>query len=243
MSSIATDNIRTCNDDSCAHCKHRNNSVFCNTSKENLEFMNTDKVCTTYKKGQVIFHEGTRAYGLYCISAGKIKISKNGDDGKEHIYRLAKPGDLIGYKALLSDSKYSASAIVLEETTVCFIPKERFLNVLSKDTNLSLDFMKLMSQELGRAEQKVAHLAQKPVRERLAEALLFVKETYGFDEDGKTLNVRLTRDEIANIVGTATESAIRLLSEFKRDGIIDLNGKNISVLDYNKLIKTANLQD
>ncbi|RQO30585.1 Crp/Fnr family transcriptional regulator [Taibaiella sp. KBW10] len=235
--------MNDCNDDNCVRCAHKNSSVFCNTSNESLDFINKEKVCTTYKKGQVIFHEGTRAYGLYCISSGKIKISKNGDDGKEHIYRLAKPGDLIGYKALLSDAVYSASAIVLEETTVCFIPKERFLKVLSQDANLSLDFMKLMGQELGRAEQKVAHLAQKPVRERLAEALLFIKETYGFDEDGITLNVRLTRDELANIVGTATESAIRLLSEFKKDGIIELNGKSIRLLDYNKLLKTANLQD
>lgn len=236
-------NEGSCLDENCNNCSHKQSSVFCNARKEELDLISKEKVCTNYKKGQIIFHEGMRSYGIYCINSGKVKISKNGDDGKEHIYRLAKPGDLMGYKALLSDTRYSASAIALEDTAVCFIPRDQFMGALTKDNNLALDFMKLISLELGRAEQKVAHLAQKPVRERLAEALLFVKETYGFDEDGQTLNVRLTRDEIANIVGTATESAIRLLSEFKKDGIIDLDGKRIKVLDFNRLLHTANLQD
>ena len=236
-------NSFNCPEDNCSNCSHKQSSVFCNTGKEQLDQISEEKSCTQYKKGQIIFHEGMRSYGIYCISSGKIKISKNGDDGKEHIYRLARPGDLVGYKALLSDTRYSASAIALEDTAVCFIPRDQFMSALTKDNNLALDFMKLISLELGRAEQKVAHLAQKPVRERLAEALLFVKETYGLDDDGQTLNVRLTRDEIANIVGTATESAIRLLSEFKKDKIIDLDGKRIKVLDFNRLIHTANLQD
>ena len=103
--------------------------------------------------------------------------------------------------------------------------------------------MRFISTELNKAETKVAHLAQKPVRERVAESLLFIKETYGLEADGVTLNVRLSREEIANIVGTATESAIRLLSEFKKDGIIELEGKKIKIVDSLKLIKTANLQD
>jgi CRP/FNR family transcriptional regulator len=103
--------------------------------------------------------------------------------------------------------------------------------------------MKLLSTDLQRAELKITHLAQKPVRERLAETLLFIRETYGYEQDGITLNVRLSRKEIANLVGTATESTIRLLSEFRKDGLIDLDGKKISFLDMQGLVKTANLQD
>ena len=137
----------------------------------------------------------------------------------------------------------SASAVALEDTKICFIPKELFVNVLKLDTGLAFEMMKLLSDELHKAEIKLTHLAQKPIRERLAETLLFIKETYGFEEDGITLNVRLSREEIANLVGTATESAIRLLSEFKKDGMVELDGKKIKILSQKQLVKTANLQD
>lgn len=227
----------------CQHCSKRFSSVFCKAENDSIAAINDQKICSQYKKGQVIFNENGHPFGLYCINSGKIKISRNGDDGREIIVRLAKAGDIIGYKSLLSAQRYTASAVALDECSVCFIPKDLFLTVLKKDANLSLELMSLLSAELSKAETKLAHLAQKPVRERVAETLLFIKETYGLEEDGSTLNVQLSRDEIANIVGTATESTIRLLSEFKKDGIIELVGKKIRVLDNAKLIRTANLQD
>ena len=145
--------------------------------------------------------------------------------------------------AQISGHINSASAVALEDTQVCFIPKDLFINVLKHDTGLAFEMMKLLSDELHKAELKITHLAQKPIRERLAETLLFIKETYGFEEDGITLNVRLSREEIANLVGTATESAIRLLSEFKKDGMVELDGKKIKILKHKELIRTANLQD
>nr|MBP6660142.1 Crp/Fnr family transcriptional regulator [Chitinophagales bacterium] len=163
-------------------------------------------------------------------------------EGKEQIVRMAKPGDIIGYKALLSGDRYSATAAALEDCNVCFIPREIFLVILQKDASLSFEMMKLLSNELKRAEEKITHLAQKPVRERVAETILFLKETYGLDTENQ-INVALSREEIANLVGTATETAIRLLSEFNKDHIIELNGKKIKILDQNKLVKTANLFD
>lgn len=227
----------------CIHCSKRFSSVFCRADVNNLHTINDSKVCSTYKKGQVIFNEGSYSFGLFCINNGKIKISRNGDDGREAILRLAKPGDIIGYKALLTNDKYSASAVALDDCNVCFIPKELFLKVLKTDASLSIELMRMLSAELGKVETKLTHLAQKPVRERLAETLLFIKETYGFEEDEQTINATLSREEIANIVGTATESAIRLLSEFKKDNIIELDGKKIKIINLEKLIRTANLQD
>src|SRR5690554_2712838 len=192
----------------CRECSKRHNSVFC--SAKHIDDLSGSKITSVYKKGQTIFNEGTYPFGLYCINTGKIKISRNGDDGREIIIRLAKAGDLIGYKALLSGQKYTASAVALDDCTVCFIPKDSFINLLKSDADLSLGIMNLISTELRKAETKVAHLAQKPVRERLAETLLFLKETYGVESDDKTLSVQLSREEIANIVGTATESIIRL---------------------------------
>lgn len=166
-----------------------------------------------------------------------------GDDGKDQIIRLVKAGDILGYRALLSGERYSASAEALEDTQVCFIPRDLFIKVLKLDSNLAFEMMKLLSDELHRAEIKLTHLAQKPIRERLAETLLFIKETYGYEADGVTLNVRLSREDIANLVGTATESAIRLLSEFKKEGLIELEGKKIKIMQPRELLKTANLQD
>jgi CRP/FNR family transcriptional regulator len=200
------------------------------------------KICSVIKKGENIFRENSYASGVYCINAGKVKLSMMGDEGKEQIVRLAKSGDIVGYKALLSGDRYSATATALEDCNVCFIPREIFLVILQKDAALSFEMMKVLSDELKKAEEKITHLAQKPVRERVAETILFLKETYGLDADNH-VNVSLTREEIANLVGTATETAIRLLSEFNKDHIIELSGKKIKILDQNKLIKTANLFD
>jgi CRP/FNR family transcriptional regulator len=204
----------------CQQCAQRFNSVFCKAREEHIEVINDKKVCNIYKKGQQLFNEGAYPLGVFCINDGKVKLSHHGDDGKEHIIRLLKGGDVLGYRALLSGDRYSASAIALEDTQVCFIPKDVFVNVLQHDAGMAFEMMKVLSDELHRSEIKLTHLAQKPIRERLAETLLFIKETYGFEADGITLAVKLSREEIANLVGTATESTIRLLSEFKKDGMI-----------------------
>jgi len=227
----------------CQNCKKRFTSVFCRVENDSVETINDEKVCTPYKKGQVIFHEGARPLGIFCVNRGKIKLVKLGEDGKEQILRLIKPGDLMGYRALLSGDKYSASAVVMEDSGICFIPKELFMGILQKDGILSMEIMKLLSDDLRKAETSITHLAQKPVRERLAEALLFIKETYGFEEDGKTIDLKITREELANIVGTATETTIRLLSEFKNEGVLQLEGKKIAVLNLTKLVKIANIDD
>lgn len=227
----------------CQKCQARFKSVFCDLNDEEVSSINDNKGCTTYHKGQSIFHEGGFPNGLFCVNNGKIKIAKSGSEGKEQIVRLAREGDILGYRALLSGEKYSCSATALDDASICFIPKQIFFTLIDKNANLSKEMLKLLSHDLKKAEDKITDLAQKPVRERLAEALLFIKETYGLEKDNTTLNVILSRDEIANIVGTATETAIRLLSEFKQDKILELTGKKISILNLSLLIKTANITD
>lgn len=227
----------------CQTCAQKNASVFCKAKVEYLSEITSQKVSNTFKKGQTIFNEGSYPFGVFCINSGKVKLTHLGDDGKEQIIRLLKGGDIIGYRALLSGERYSATAVALEDTHICFIPKELFIYILKNDAALTFEMMKLLADELHKTELKMTHLAQKPVRERLAEILLFIEETYGFEEDGITLNVRLSREEIANLVGTATESTIRLLSEFKRDNMVELDGKKIKIINQKKLAKTANLQD
>lgn len=227
----------------CARCGKHGDSVFCNTHGEVLDEISDSKTCSVYKKGQVLFHEGGHPFGVYCVNKGKIKLSILGDEGKEQIVRLAKDGDLLGYRSMLVNERYNATAIALEDSQVCFIPREQFLRSLKTDGNLSVEMMKLLSNQLKEAEVKLTHLAQKPVRERLAETLIFLKETFGFDTDSTIIAVQLTREEIANLVGTATETAIRLLSELNRDKVVELVGKKIKILNLKELIRIANISD
>lgn len=227
----------------CHRCAKRFTNIFCKAQYDSMNEINDEKICTPYKKGEYIFKEGTRPHGVFCVNRGKIKLVKNGDDGREQITRLVKPGDPLGYRAVLSGDLYSSSAVALEDCGVCFIPKNLFVEILKKDTNLSMEMMKLLSDDLKQAELTITHLAQKPVRERVAEALLFIKETYGFEEDGKTISAQFSREDISNIVGTATETVIRLLSDFNKEKIISLQGKKIGILDMPKLLKVANLMD
>lgn len=181
--------------------------------------------------------------GLYCINSGKVKIYQRGYEGKEQIIRLAKNGDILGYRALISGEGYSATATAIEDSKICLIPKEVFYELLQSNAEITKSMMKLLANELKDAESKITNLAQKPVIERLAEALLMLKEYYGNQEDDNSLNINITREEIANIIGTATETAIRLLSELKKEGILDLSGKKITIINNDSLMKLANLYD
>ena len=224
----------------CANCGSRSDSIFGCLDQATLEEIESNKSCIKYKRGQTLFYEGTRPMGIFCINSGKVKVFKLSSQGKEQIINIAKPGDLLGYRAILSEEYYSASATVLEEAAICFIPKEDFMGLLSSNPLFFQRVIKSVCHELGVMREKIADLAQKSVRERLAGSLLMLKETYGVDGDESTLiDIALSREDLANIVGTATETVIRLLSEFKKDGMISLEGKKIKVLKPRELAKEA----
>ncbi|MBR0572190.1 Crp/Fnr family transcriptional regulator [Microvirga sp. STS03] len=228
----------------CMNCASRKHSLLGCCKGNELEDVSATKSCFTFKKGQVIFHEGTRPSGLHCINSGKVKVTKMGSDGKEQIIRLAKPGDVVGYRALMADSNYSASAVALDDAVVCFIPKSQFLDLISSNVEFSGGLMKLFSKALGEAEERMVQMAYKPVRERLAEALLLLQKTYQQQpevEDKFTISI--SREDLASIVGTAKETTIRLLSEFKDESIITTKGSSITILDPEKLYKICHLYD
>ena len=224
----------------CAYCKSRRDSMFGSLGEEDLEKLNQNKSCIRYKKGQTLFYEGTRPMGLFCVNTGKVKVFKLSSQGKEQIINIAKPGDFLGYRAILSEEFYSASATVIEDAAICFIPKEDFLGLLNSNPEFFQRIIKNICHELGVMRERISDLAQKSVRERLAGSLLMLKETYGVDGEKSTLiDIQLSREDLANIVGTATETVIRLLSEFKKDGLISLDGKKIKVLKPRELAKEA----
>jgi CRP-like cAMP-binding protein len=199
------------------------------------------KSCSQYKKGQYIFSENGHPLGLYCINHGKIKLTTSGINGKEQILRLVKDGDVVGYRSLLSNDRYNCSAVALEDSSVCFIPKDNFFELLKTNQKVSFEVLKLLSNNLKQAEEQLVSMAQKNVRERMAEALLFFKASFGLNQTDNSLNITFSREEIAGFVGTSTETVIRLLSEFNHDKIVSLAGKKIIITNLEKLVNTANL--
>ena len=224
----------------CEKCALETNSIFKHLSPDEAIKLNYEKDFRHYKKGDILYHEGNRISGFYCITSGIIKVYKTGLDGKEQIIRFAKPGDIIAYRSVLSSEPACTTSKVVEDCQVCFIPSEILISFIKTNPNFALELMKLACHELGEANSYITDIAQKTVRERLAEVLLHLVDDFGLDSQ-KYLRISLTREELANIVGTATESVIRLLSEFKSDSLVELNGRKIKILNVKGLEKISNV--
>ncbi|RKD92288.1 CRP-like cAMP-binding protein [Mangrovibacterium diazotrophicum] len=214
--------------------------LFKKLTEQEFVQLNYDKTCSLYKKGSIIYREGSRLTGFYCVTKGILKIYKTGIDGKEQIIRFAKKGEIVAYRSLLSQELACTTSKVIEEAVLCHIPYQTLLYLIQNNWEFSHHMLQIVCKELREANDYITDIAQKTVRERLAEVLLLLKESFDLD-NSNTLQISLTREELANIVGTATESVIRLLSEFKQDKLIELQGRKIKLLDVNALTKVANL--
>lgn len=226
----------------CENCASKDKGIFCELEKVALSGVSHSKVTNTYKKGQVIFFQGNPPFGLYCINSGKIKLSRVGDDGKESIMRIASSGDVLGHRSLFSHENYTATATVIEDAAICFIDKKFIYKTIQEEPTVALNLIQKLSKEMGAAEARGASIAQKSVRERLAEFFLMMVKSYGIQEkDRYKLDIKLTREEIASIIGTASETVIRFITEFKEEGLIEQEGKTLFVLDLDGLSEIANL--
>jgi CRP-like cAMP-binding protein len=221
-------------------CLVRSSSIFKHLTADELQKVNDDKYTEDFKRGTIIYREGSRINGCYCIHSGIIKVYKTGIDGKEQIIRFAQAGDIIGFRSVLSNELACTTAHVLENATTCFIPHDTLIYLVKNNGNFSMELMQITCKELGEANAYITDIAQKTVRERLAEILIHLKNDFGLDENN-ILQISLTREELASIVGTATESVIRLLSEFKHDHLIELNGRKIKILDEAGLVRLGNV--
>lgn len=226
----------------CDKCECLAKGIFCNIQSSSLESVSTNKVMNHYRKGQTLYFQGNPAFGLYCINSGKVKISKIGADGKEIILRIAGPGDVLGHQNLYSNDNYTATATVIEESSVCFLDKKFILSKINADPSIAMNVIRKLSDEMAAFEARNAAMSHKSVRERLAELLLILKNTYGISEHGRyRLDIKLTREEMASMVGTANETIIRFISEFKEEGILEQEGKVIYIMNEDKLKRTANM--
>lgn len=222
----------------CEQCIVREFSSLKSLSKDELVKIANCKTSYTIKKGESIFREGESVNGIFCIKEGVCKLSKLSPNGKDHIVKLVKPGDLLGQRSMISDEPTNLSATALEDMQVCFLPKQEVLHFFNQNNQFSMNVMRSICGDLKDADDHMVSMAQKTVRERLAETLLYLEETFGKDKDN-SLRIQLSREELAGIIGTATESCIRLLSEFNKNDWISLTGKKISISDKNKLKRIA----
>lgn len=224
----------------CDLCGSRKHSLFSALPETQLCAISEAKNLTTHRRGQILYYEGTKPLGIFCVNAGVIKVYKTASNGKEQILYLAKQGDFLGYSALLGEENYTNSAMIIENAKICFIPREAFLSSMMKNPEFFKRITKQLCHELGVMEEKLTDASQKSIRERLAFLLLQLANTYGVDGGGyQRIDLLLTREELAGMVGTATESVIRLLSEFKKDGLIELEGKKILLKDKKGLARLS----
>lgn len=219
----------------------KSESILADLPSDVYEVLVAHKSEQRYKKNEVLFREGSYPSGIFYITKGKVKKYKVDNDGKEQIIYLANTGQLIGYHAILSEDRYPDSAAAIEESTIAFIPKEDFLNALDYSPLLNNRLLKTLSHEFAVLANSLTMFAQKTVRERLALQLIVIREKYKENYvDGMSVEINISREDLASLVGTARENIVRVLTEFKEDNILETKGRKIMIKDVSKLIKIAN---
>lgn len=219
---------------SCEHCIIKQFNSLKALSKQELSRVSSCKTSRVVKKGGVIFEEGDVINGVYCIRDGVCKLSKLSPNGKDQIVKLVVKGQLLGQRSLVSNESSNLKAVALNDMDVCFIPKSEIIRDLKNNSKFSFEVLKEMAHDLKESDDIIVNMAQKSVRERLAGTLIYIYESFGINSDG-TLSIVLSREDFANIVGTATESAIRVISQFKKEGLIAAIGKRIKIEDIEGL--------
>jgi len=222
----------------CHQCIIREFNTLKSLSSSELKQLSDHKTTAIFKKGDVLFGEGTVLNGVYCIKDGACKLTKLSENGNEQIVKFIKIGDMLGYRSVLSGQPVSLTVTAVKDMEACFIPKEEIFDALKRNPEFSLDMIKTLCSDLRDANSSLTTMAQKNSRQRLADRLVFLHETFGVNNEGY-ININLTRDEFSSIIGTALESAIRLLSEFKKNGLIEAKGKQIKLKDMQRLIQIA----
>lgn len=219
----------------CPECREKITSFFEGLSDEEYNRLQEEKVEETYKPGEVLFRAGNRPVGLFWVNHGMVKLYKPGAQGRDQIVRLSTEGELLGYRSMICNERYAATAETLEKSEIGFVSLQFFQEVMKNNLEVSRKLLGILCHDLKRAEEHTAGLSQQTVRERLADILLYLQHHFGTEEDGKTLKIRLSRKDMAALTGTANETLIRLLRNFKDEGLIDLERKLISIEEPEKL--------
>ena len=210
-------------------------------TQEERFYLRENTKLQNFKKNEVIYCEGETPKYMICLVSGKVKIYKDGVGGRSQIIRLIKPVENFGYRAFFAKEKYLTSASTMEPSQAYLIPMQVVQQIIESNNKLAMFFIKALARDLGMDDARIVSLTQKHVRGRLAESLLMLRDNYGLEQDDKTINSRLSREDLANYSNMTTSNAIRTLSNFASEGVIAVNGRHIQILDEEQLRKISKI--
>ena len=205
--------------------------IWSSLDEEQREFLANNFSLQSYKKNEIIYCEGESPTHLMCLLSGKVKIYKDGVGGRSQIIRMIKPTEYFAYRAFFAKEDFVTTAAAFEPSVIGLIPMNAVTTLIAQNNNLALFFIKQLSIDLGIADERTVNLTQKHIRGRLSESLLFLKESYGLEEDGSTLSIYLSREDLANLSNMTTSNAIRTLSNFAAERLITIDGRKIQIID------------
>jgi CRP-like cAMP-binding protein len=227
---------------SCLPCTNKNCFVQRFGSAKMMREIDLHKSQSRYRKGEYIITEGSPVTGIYFTYNGKVKVVTEGLRGREHIVRLANNGHLIGHRGI-GNEIYPIGAVALEDTVMCFVDNETLHHVFMQYPSFTYEIMMFYSQELRRVEKRIKYISQMTVREKIAEALLYLIDIFGFREKTKMLDIKLSRGDISGLAGTNADQVSRVISDLCKEGILKTQGKYIIVRDHKRLRKEVSAYD
>lgn len=210
-------------------------------TQEQKEILAKDLTIQKYKKNENIYCEGETPTYLMCLLSGKVKIYKDGVGGRSQIIRVIKSHEYFAYRAYFAEENYVTAAAAFEPCTICLIPMPTIVKLIQENPELSMFFIRQLSKDLGISDERTVSLTQKHIRGRLAESLLFLKDTYGVEEDQCTLSIYLSREDLANLSNMTTSNAIRTLSNFAAEKLIIIDGRKIKLIEEEKLKRISKI--
>ena len=221
-------------EDRCENCLVRQLNALNSLNKDQLKRISDSKISKCIKKGDSIFEEGEKLNGVFCIRNGASKLSKMSDNGKDTILKIATRGEVLGQRSVITEEKTNLSAVAINDMKVCFIPKVHLMDSINTNPRFAKAILIQMAKDLKYADDVIVNIAQKTVKQRVAEVVLYLEKNFGVDDQGY-IAMTLTREDIANIVGTAKETGIRTLTSLKKHGLISTVGKRIKIEDHKAL--------
>ena len=216
-------------------CFEGSSSIFKSLNQKDKETIALHHTVETIKRGGFLFKEGEKPHGLICLASGKVKIFKEGVGGRQQILKMVRQQDIIGYRTLYSDNIWSVSAVAVEDSAICIFDKDSLVKIIKRNADLGMKLIKIITEELWFSNNRIVSLTQKHIRGRLAESLLILRDTYGYEADGKTIRVSLSREDIASLSNMTTSNGIRTLSNLASEGIIEIEGRKIRIIESTNL--------
>jgi len=210
-------------------------------TEQEREILRANSTIQYFKRSERIYREGDEAKDMMCLLKGKVKISKQGVGGRNQIIRMIKPIQYFAYRAYFAREHYLTDASACEASKVCIIPMSVVDSLIRANSKLAMFFIRQLSIDLGIADSRTVNLTQKHIRGRLAESLLFLRNSYGLEEDGTTINIYLSREDLANLSNMTTSNAIRTLSTFVSEHIIALDRRKVKIIDEERLRKISRM--